>query len=295
MIITMNQQKMILGEKYLGWLRESNDILDSIDDLHHRFEEDGYLLIRNLQPIDVVEKARQHLINQLSNQGQINTSFPLLDGVAESDQRGGFFGGHQEMTRDSDFLNLVESPQIMNFFDHFFETPALTYDYKWLRVVPPKGFTGAHYDIVYMGRGTTNVLTCWTPIGDIPIELGPLAVLVGSHRYDLIKQTYGQMDVDRDHVTGWFSNDPFELIDKYGGQWQTTNFQAGDVLIFGMFTMHASLDNTTNRFRLSSDTRYQPANEPVDNRWVGLQPIGHYAWQKGETVPMHKARQEWNV
>ena len=68
MIITMNQQKMILGEKYLGWLRESNDILDSIDDLHHRFEEDGYLLIRNLQPIDVVEKARQHLINQLSNQ-----------------------------------------------------------------------------------------------------------------------------------------------------------------------------------------------------------------------------------
>ena len=53
MIITMNQQKMILGEKYLGWLRESNDVLDSIDDLHHRFEEDGYLLIRNLQPIGV--------------------------------------------------------------------------------------------------------------------------------------------------------------------------------------------------------------------------------------------------
>ena len=77
MITTMNQQKMILGEKYLGWLRESNNILDSVDDLHHRFEEDGYLLIRNLQPIGVVEKARQHLINQLSDQGQIDTNFPL--------------------------------------------------------------------------------------------------------------------------------------------------------------------------------------------------------------------------
>ena len=180
-----------------------------------------------------------------------------------------------------------------NFFDQFFGTTALTYDYKW--VVPPKGFTGAHYDIVYMGRGTDNVLTCWTPIGDIPIELGPLAILVGSHRFDIIKETYGQMDVDRDHVTGSFSNDPFELIDKYGGQWQTTDFQVGDVLIFGMFTMHASLDNTTNRFRLTADTRYQPANEPVDERWVGLEPIGHYAWQKGETVPMHQARQKWNV
>ena len=248
-----------------------------------------------MQPANLVEIARQHLINQLSIQGQIDTGFPLLNGVAKTSQRGGFFGGHKEMTRDEKFLDLVESSQIMNFFDQFFGTTALTYDYKWLRVVPPKGFTGAHYDIVYMGRGTDNVLTCWTPIGDIPIELGPLAILVGSHRFDIIKETYGQMDVDRDHVTGSFSNDPFELIDKYGGQWQTTDFQVGDVLIFGMFTIHASLDNTTNRFRLTADTRYQPANEPVDERWVGSEPIGHYAWQKSETIPMHQARQKWNV
>ena len=294
-MVTMNQLQMTLGGKYLGWLRESNDILDSVDALRQRFEEDGYLLIRKMQPANLVKIARQHLINQLSIQGQIDTGFPLLNGVAKTSQRGGFFGGHKEMTRDEKFLDLVESPQIMNFFDQFFGTTALTYDYKWLRVVPPKGFTGAHYDIVYMGRGTDNVLTCWTPIGDIPIELGPLAILVGSHRFDMIKETYGQMDVDRDHVTGSFSNDPFELIDKYGGQWQTTDFQVGDVLIFGMFTMHASLDNTTNRFRLTADTRYQPANEPVDERWVGSEPIGHYAWQKSETIPMHQARQKWNV
>ena len=294
-MVTMNQLQMTLGGKYLGWLRESNDILDSVDALRQRFEEDGYLLIRKMQPANLVEITRQHLINQLSIQGQIDTGFPLLNGMAKTSQRGGFFGGHKEMTRDEKFLDLVESPQIMNFFDQFFGTTALTYDYKWLRVVPPKGFTGAHYDIVYMGRGTDNVLTCWTPIGDIPIELGPLAILVGSHRFDIIKETYGQMDVDRDHVTGSFSNDPFELIDKYGGQWQTTDFQVGDVLIFSMFTMHASLDNTTNRFRLTADTRYQPANEPVDERWVGLELISHYAWQKGETVPMHQARQKWNV
>ena len=294
-MVTMNQLQMTLGGKYLGWLGESNDILDSVDALRQRFEEDGYLLIRKMQPANLVKIARQHLINQLSIQGQIDTGFPLLNGVAKTSQRGGFFGGHKEMTRDEKFLDLVESSQIMNFFDQFFGTTALTYDYKWLRVVPPKGFTGAHYDIVYMGRGTDNVLTCWTPIGDIPIELGPLAILVGSHRFDIIKETYGQMDVDRDHVTGSFSNDPFELIDKYGGQWQTTDFQVGDVLIFGMFTMHASLDNTTNRFRLTADTRYQPANEPVDERWVGSEPIGHYAWQKSETIPMHQARQKWNV
>ena len=146
-----------------------------------------------------------------------------------------------------------------------------------------------------MGRGTQNVLTCWTPLGDIPLEMGPLTILAGSHHFEHMKKTYGQMDVDRDHVTGWFSNDPIELVNKHGGQWQTSSFEMGDVLIFSMFTMHASLDNTTNRFRLSTDTRYQRADEPVDERWVGKAPKAHYAWMKGETIPMEKMRKQWKV
>jgi hypothetical protein len=39
-----------------------------------------------------------------------------------------------------------------------------------------------------------------------------------------------------------------------------------------MFTMHGSLTNTSNRYRLSCDTRYQRADEPVDERWVGENP-----------------------
>ena len=83
-MVTMNQLQMTLGGKYLGWLRESNDILDSVDALRQRFEEDGYLLIRKMQPANLVEIARQHLINQLSIQGQIDTGFPLLNGVAKT-------------------------------------------------------------------------------------------------------------------------------------------------------------------------------------------------------------------
>ena len=125
--------------------------------------------------------------------------------------------------------------------------------------------------------------------------MGPLAILAGSHRFDRIRETYGEMDVDRDKVTGWFSNDPVELVDTYGGQWRSAEFEMGDALIFGMYTMHGSLSNTTGRFRLSCDTRYQRADEPVDERWIGENPIAHYAWMKGDTVPMEKARQRWGV
>ena len=65
------------------------------------------------------------------------------------------------------------------------------------------------------------------------------------------------------------------MRDDFGLRWLTADYRMGDVLVFGMYTMHASMDNQSNRFRLSSDSRYQLASEPVDERWVGENPIGH--------------------
>jgi hypothetical protein len=44
-----------------------------------------------------------------------------------------------------------------------------------------------------------------------------------------------------------------------------------------MYTAHGALDNRTDRLRLSSDSRYQLASEPIDERWVGPDPVGHQA------------------
>lgn len=297
MVLTMDNHPMELDGKYLGLLRESNDLLQAqdLETLRSRLKEDGYLLIRRLHEPQKVEATRRYILEQLDANEQLDRSYPIMAGTVAEGARGAFMGGQKQITHSQAFLDLVESPEIMGFFEGFLGAPVLTYNYKWLRVVGPKGFTGAHYDIVYMGRGTTNVYTCWTPLGDIPLEMGPLAVLVGSHRFEKVKETYGQMDVDRDHVTGWFSRNPIELVDHYGGQWQTSSFQMGDAVIFGMFTMHGSLDNTTRFFRLSCDTRYQRADEPVDERWVGENPKAHYAWTKGQTIPMEEMRKKWKV
>ena len=87
----------------------------------------------------------------------------------------------------------------------------------------------------------------------------------------------------------------FEMVDKFGGQWRTSEFKMGDVLIFGMYTMHASLNNMSPKFRISADTRYQRADEPVDERWVGENPPAHYAWNEGVPVQMDEARTHWGV
>jgi hypothetical protein len=66
-----------------------------------------------------------------------------------------------------------------------------------------------------------------------------------------------------------------QIQHSLGGRWLTTEYRASDVLIFSIFTVHASLDNQSDRVRISSDSRYQLASDPVDERWVGEKPIGH--------------------
>ena len=293
--LIMGKDEMELGGRYLSTLREANDLLDDADALKARMAEDGYLFIRGLQDRDRVGEARRVVLENLEANNQIDPDYPLDLGVAAAGKRGSFFGGAKQVTHTPEFLSVVNSPEIMGFFERFLGGPVLTFDYKWLRAVGPGDNTGAHYDVVYMGRGTTNLYTVWTPLDDVTYDMGPLVILAGSHQFDAVKETYGKMDVDRDHVTGHFTNEPIEMVDQYGGQWQTSEFSMGDVIILGIYTMHGSINNTSNRFRISTDTRYQLATDPVDHRWVGENPVAHYAWTEGKTVSMDEMRRKWKV
>jgi hypothetical protein len=116
---------------------------------------------------------------------------------------------------------------------------------------------------------------------------------VGTHKAAALEK-YWAADVDRDLVAGWLSKDPVEIVDRFGGRWSTTDFHAGDAVIFNMRILHASLANTSNRYRISADARYQLASEPFDERWIGAKPLGHYNfWKPGialENVTVSRSR-----
>ena len=71
---------------------------------------------------------------------------------------------------------------------------------------------------------------------------------------------------------GSYSTDASAARQELGGRWLTAEYRMGDLLVFGMYTMHASSDNNTNQIRLSSDSRYQLASAPADERWIGANP-----------------------
>ena len=278
----------------LGHLRESQDVLADAGSLWRRLDEDGYLLLRGLINRQVVLKARRTVLAYMSARDALVAGEPLLHGVMPKDGKTVPLMGRQIITHDPAVRLVLENDRLFQLFGSLFGEPALTFPYKWLRAVGNEEYTGAHYDFVYMGRGSRNLYTVWIPFGDTPIEHGNLAICRGSHNlpsFARIRDTYGRMDVDRDGIGGWFERDPMQIVERFGGQWLGTNYRAGDVIIFGMHTMHASTTNLTDRYRLSCDVRYQPASEPVDERWR-RNGKGHYRQADRD---MESAREEWGV
>ncbi len=156
-ILKMGARELELGGKHLDFLRDSNELLGDVQALRARIAEDGYLLLRGLQKREKVQAARTMLLERLDQNGEIDRAFPLQDGIMKPGGKGAFLGGAQALTHTPEFLNVVESPEIMNFFDGFLGEKSLTFDYKWVRAVGTGGNTGAHYDVVYMGRGSERL------------------------------------------------------------------------------------------------------------------------------------------
>ena len=299
MKVCIGENEYVVGSDEMGMLRESNDVLDNRDELLARLQDDGYLLIRGFHDREKVAAARTVMCEELERQGHLVPGSETEEARIGEGNKGSFWGGRKGLSHDPRMLAVLESDDLLAFFSFLFDEPALTFDYKWLRTVGHGEFTGAHYDRVYMGRGSDRLLTAWTPLEDVSLEHGPLTLCVGSHKLDgfrKVRETYGSMDVDRDHVQGSFTMDSNEVINKFGGHWETSPFKAGDILLLGMFTMHMSLNNATDTYRISTDTRFQPASDPVDERWMGENPIAHYGWNAGDkNVSMEKARAEWGV
>jgi len=275
----------------LGELRRSDDIALDERALRQRFAEDGYLYLPGYLDREEVLAARRAITDRLAAAGWLDGRFPAHEAVAAPTAEGATMAECARWCRDSAAVQrLLYAGRMIAFYSGLLGGPVRHFDYTWMRAVRPGQGTAPHGDSVFMNRGTTELYTAWTPLGDISYELGGLIVLEGSHRQQGIKQDYGQRDVDTycsnhadadQYATGekWWNGvlneNPAALREQLGGRWLTTAFKAGDLLTFGMYTLHASLDNQSDRVRLSTDSRYQLASEAVDERWIGAEPIGH--------------------
>jgi hypothetical protein len=252
-------------------LDDAAPLLHDPEALRRRAERDGYLYFRGLLPRDLVLGLRQQFVDILSEFGWLRAGTDPMDGVAdreavaEIDPDALAFCGvgipreaYVAVQKLELFHAIAHLPQLISLYEMLFGEEVLVHPRHIARLMlPAPSFTPtpSHQDFTHV-QGAKTFWTLWFPVGDVPLELGGLSVLSGSHydgiyRYSANKGAGGleAMICETDH------------------EWHTAPMRAGDVLTFHSHTVHKSNPNRLpDLVRTSCDLRYQPASMEIEER-----------------------------
>lgn len=249
-------------------LVDSTGLLGDSQALLERAAVDGYLFFRGLLRRERVLEVRRQLMAVVARHGWLMQGTEAMDGIADvaafdrvDPVEAAFCGtgvplaAYQDVYRLEEFHALGHDPALLDLYHGLLGGQVLRQPLSIARVMVPGTHaapTPAHQDFIHI-QGTRNVWTAWIPVGDCPVELGGLTVLVGSHADGLLSyhaaQGAGELEA---------------YICDSGLAWGVADFEAGDVLTFTSLTVHRSQPNQLGeRVRLSLDLRYQRDDEPL--------------------------------
>jgi hypothetical protein len=279
MHLTANGHPLDTSPARFGELEPMNHLLGDVAALRTAMSDRGHLFFRELLEPELVLAARHEVLQKYAILGEIDDRCPVDDAIAGDGA--GVLGANlrafsESVRTGTSYLAVTDAPELLAVHRALLGGDVRSFDMRWPRFVRPGEGCGFHCDGPYMNRGTDRVFSSWIPLGRIDRHEGALILLENSHRSERLRCGYLQSDADRDGLT-WLDDDPVEVQRTYGERWLTTDFAPGDVLCFGMHTLHGAIDNAspTGRCRLSSDTRYQRTDEPADPRWNGSGFQGH--------------------
>jgi phytanoyl-CoA dioxygenase PhyH len=235
--------------------------------LRDRLRADGYLFLRGQVKVAALDRVRSDFLTVMARHGWL--SGPPEERVADGakfcvEPQPSYRTVYHEAYRSEAFHQLPHS-LVGPLLGGIVGTAVLVHPRPIGRVVFPSRHapagadytTPAHQDFVSV-QGTPDTYTAWVPLHDVQPELGPLAVAAGSHR-----------DGVRPRVPA-FGTGGTEIADTEELVWHSGPFQRGDVLIFHSMTVHKGTPNRTDRFRISTDFRFQSAEEPINERSLEL-------------------------
>jgi ectoine hydroxylase-related dioxygenase (phytanoyl-CoA dioxygenase family) len=268
----------------LGWLTPSNPSSPK-KELWEQFQEQGYLWLKGLLDRQAVLDFRSCFFRCFSDAKLILPGSYPVDGVYSGEEDKG--AAHRliaEAVRWASYESFCLAPPIWQFYEDVLGEPVMLHKRKILRYtkVGDIACTGAHYDLTYLRAGTDRVYTNWIPIGDIPVEMGGLVYLEGSHAWGRkMEAEFSALNANlspEEQIsaynrnmaeTGWLTKDLPSLSERLNTRWLMADYEAGDVVFHSAYQIHASTENkdSRRRIRLSTDIRYQRISDQADARW----------------------------
>jgi len=256
----------------------SADLVGDRDALRERLDTDGYLYLPGLLPREKVLSLRRKILTALRDIGWVDPEAVLMRGAVLADPvREGeesFLEASDAVQKLEDFHALAHDETLVGVMREVLGDTAFPHPLKITRMIFPMFeavSTPPHQDYPN-NQGTESLTASWVPLGDIPSEMGGLAVLEGSHRWGKLPLTGHLGAGNRCAVL------PPDMLEDC--RWRTTEYQAGDVVLFPSLTVHAARHNLSpGYFRLSVDFRYQLEGEPLTSGC--LEPhFGRPTWEE---------------
>ena len=285
----------------LGKLNETNLKNATDEKLRQSLNDNGYLFLRNVIEKNDITKARNDIFEKLKNVDELE--YPFTEGIwsgrSKRDElhkdRGVFW---EDVSNTESLRKITNGNNLKNVFSRIFGISSIGFDFIFLRAVSGGKFTHMHCDAGFFTRKTQKVLTCWLVFTDITMDKGPLFIIEGSHKFSDIKTKYKGFDVDiHKHMKATIDTNPITFAQERNTKILTTQFNPGDVLIFGMYTVHGTFENYANdkKIRLTCDIRFQPNNELKDPRYFGPNPTGTTGAGYGELNSARPLNEDWHV
>jgi ectoine hydroxylase-related dioxygenase (phytanoyl-CoA dioxygenase family) len=282
--LTSNGHALDCSPARLGWLTPS-DPAEPLEALRARYEADGYLWLRSLLPRPAVLEFRRHVFAQFTEFGLLaDGSDPAEGRAADTPPDPASRGRMMELVRSASFESFCLMPELWRFIDRLTGGMSTLHRRKILRFTRPgdPAATGAHYDLIYLRAGTDRLVTAWIPIGDIPVQMGGLLYLEGSHRLGrTMEAEFALKNAELSPeerisaynrnmtATGWISKNLPDMAERFGTRWLAADYAAGDVVLHSPYTIHAATMNEDpgGIMRLSADIRFQDVRDEADPRW----------------------------
>ena len=133
-MLTVHGKQLETGSGSFGELRSSAGALEDSDELHSRFESDGYLYLPGLLDRDTLNNARLTMLKALAGLDFVDLDYPIGDGVAKRELAVSA-RDMVELSKNNEPLRqaLFAGPMI-TFYERFLGGPVRPLDFTWSRV-----------------------------------------------------------------------------------------------------------------------------------------------------------------
>lgn len=273
-----------------------------------RFDEDGYVIVRNLMPLEIMNNAQtaiERLVAELAEErvatGRIPHSFKeepfarRFKKIYENEPEAGPIQFTNQL-HQSELYDLYSYPPILDLVQSYLgdEIRLLVYVVRMRAFRHQKYQSLWHQDAGYLGAGRgqseysdeayaqLRYVNCWTPFQQVNTYNGCMEFIPGTHKLGVVKHValppYNYLHID------------FELINPMieAGKQVQIELDPGDIVFFHNLLFHQGQDNYSGQLRWSADFRYQDARQETLTNLKG-----HLIRSRSHPDKVVSSREDW--